>query len=102
MVHLKRHSILCPNDKPDESIDADTGIEDHKLLSGEATRERAFKTFESESYKSEVTLTTLFPDLQSVSGGVAFNTAKMTNDDSWSFLTIFDWIFDKLGTESPK
>ena len=46
------------------------------------------KTFESESYKSEVTLTTLFPDSQSVSGGVAFDTVTMTNEDSWSFLTI--------------
>jgi len=71
-----------------ESIDADTGIADHTTLSGEATREGAFKTFESESYKSEVTLTTLFPDSQSVSGGVAFDTVRMTNEDSWSFLTI--------------
>lgn len=71
-----------------ESIDADTGIEDHTELSGEATCEGAFKTYESESYKSEVTLTTLFPDSQSVSGGVAFDTVTMTNEDSWSFLTI--------------
>jgi hypothetical protein len=51
-------------------------------------RGRYVKTFESESYKSEVTLTTLFPDSQSVSGGVAFDTVTMTNEDSWSFLTI--------------
>ncbi|MFN9463666.1 MAG: hypothetical protein ACK6B2_10740, partial [Planctomycetota bacterium] len=71
-----------------ESIDADTGIEDHTQLSGEATREGAFKTFESESYKSNVTLTKYFPDSQSVSGEVAFDTVNMTNEDSWSFLTI--------------
>jgi hypothetical protein len=71
-----------------ESIDADTGIEDHTQLSGEATREGAFLNFESESYKSDVTLTKFFPDSQSVSGGVAFDTVNMTNEDSWSFLTI--------------
>ena len=71
-----------------ESIDAGTGIEDHTQLSGEATREGAFLNFESESYKSDVTLTKVFPDSQSVSGGVAFDTVKMTNEDSWSFLSI--------------
>jgi len=60
----------------------------YKQLSGEATREGAFLNFESESYKSDVTLTKFFPDSQSVSGGVAFDTVNMTNEDSWSFLTI--------------
>ncbi|NBU73321.1 MAG: hypothetical protein EBS53_18085, partial [Bacteroidetes bacterium] len=71
-----------------ESIDADTGIEDHTELTGEATREGAFLNFESESYKSNVILTKYFPDSQSVSGGVAFDTVTMTNEDSWSFLSL--------------
>jgi len=71
-----------------ESIDAKTGIEDHTELSGEATREGAFLNFESESYKSNVILTKYFPDSQSVSGGVAFDTVTMTNEDSWSFLSL--------------
>jgi len=71
-----------------ESIDADTGIEDHTELSGEATREGAFLNFESESYKSNVILTKYFPDSQSIQGGVAFDTVTMTNEDSWSFLSL--------------
>lgn len=35
-----------------------------------------------------MTLTKFFPDSQSVSGGVAFDTVNMTNEDSWSCLTI--------------
>jgi hypothetical protein len=71
-----------------ESIDAETGIEDHTELSGEATREGAFLNFESESYKSNVILTKYFPDSQSIQGGVAFDTVTMTNEDSWSFLSL--------------
>ena len=71
-----------------ESIDAETGIEDHTQLSGEATREGAFLNFESESYKSNVILTKYFPDSQSIQGGVAFDTVEMNNQDSWSFLSL--------------
>ncbi|MFM8264393.1 MAG: hypothetical protein ACKN9S_19080 [Pirellula sp.] len=35
-----------------------------------------------------MTLTQYFPDSQSVSGDVAFDTVNMTNEDSWSFLTL--------------
>ena len=71
-----------------ESIDADTGIEDHTQLSGEATREGAFLNFESESYISDLTLEKFFPEARANSREVAFDSVNMKSTDSWSFLSL--------------
>jgi len=71
-----------------ESIDAETGIEDHTQLSGEATREGAFLNFESESYKSDLTLEKFFPEARANSREVAFDSVNMRSNDSWSFLSL--------------
>jgi len=71
-----------------ESIDADAGIEDHTQLSAEATREGAFLNFESESYKSDLTLKKFFPEAVAVNGGIAFDRVNMKSNDSWSFLSL--------------
>lgn len=71
-----------------ESIDADAGIEDHTQLSAEATREGAFLNFESESYKSDLTLEKFFPEARTNSREVAFDRVNMKSTDSWSFLSL--------------